>query len=49
MARRRKPGEEVPAASKRQAKVPAKAPAKSEAKKPKRAVLGYMREFYGHY
>ena len=49
MARRRKPGEEVPAASKRQVKVPAKAPAKSEVKKPKRAVLGYMREFYGHY
>lgn len=48
MARRRKPGEEIPAAPKRQAKAPAKAPAKSEAKKPKRAVLGYMREFYGH-
>jgi hypothetical protein len=46
MARRRKPGEEVPAAPKRQAKTPAKAPVKSEAKKPKRAVLGYMREMY---
>ena len=49
MARRRKPGEEVPAAPKRQAKAPAKTPAKSEAKKPKRAVLGYMRERYGHF
>lgn len=49
MARRRKPGEEVSAAPKRQAKAPAKAPAKSEAKKPKRAMLGYMREFYGNH
>lgn len=48
MARRRKPGEEIPAAPKRQAKAPEKVPVKSEAKKPKRAVLGYMREFYGH-
>ena len=43
MARRRKPGDDVPAAPKR----PAKAPAKGEAKKPKRAVLSYMREYYG--
>ena len=49
MARRRKPGEEIPAAPKRQAKVPEKAPAKREAKKPKRAVLGYMRELYGNH
>ncbi len=49
MARRRKPGEEVTAAPKRQAKAPEKAPAKREAKKPKRAVLGYMREQYGHF
>ena len=49
MARRRKPGEEIPAAPKRQAKASAKAPAKSETKKPKRAVLGYMRELYGNH
>lgn len=49
MARRRKPGEEISAAPKQQAKAPAKVPAKREAKKPKRAVLGYMREHYGHF
>ena len=49
MARRRKPGEEIPAAPKRQAKALVKAPAKSETKKPKRAVLGYMRERYGYF
>ena len=49
MARRRKPGEEISAIPKRQAKAPEKAPVKSEAKKPKRAVLGYMRELYGNH
>lgn len=49
MARRRKPGEEIPAVPKRQAKAPEKASAKREVKKPKRAVLGYMRELYGNH
>ena len=43
MARRRKPGEAVPALKKQEV-----ASVKRESKKPKRAVLGYMREFYGH-
>ena len=49
MARRRKPGEEISAAPKRQAKALEKTPAKREVKKPKRAVLGYMRELYGNH
>ena len=49
MARRRKPGEEIPAAPKRQAKTPAKAPAKREAKKPKAVVRDYVKErWYGN-
>ena len=48
MARRRKPGDDASAAT-AAPKRPAKAPAKGEVKKPKRAVLSYMREFYGHH
>ena len=49
MARRRKLGEEIPAAPKQRAKAPAKDPAKREVRKPKRTVLGYMRERYGYF
>lgn len=46
MARRRKPGE--PADQLKTSKR-TKTSAKRESKKPKNAVLGYMRERYGHY
>lgn len=55
MARRRKPEEpvqEAPAKSLEEELKPgpeSKPAPKTETKRPKDAVLGYMREFYGHY
>ena len=55
MARRRKPEEpvqEAPAKSLEEELRPepeSKPAPKTETKRPKDAVLGYMREFYGHY
>ena len=55
MARRRKPEEpvqEAPAKSLEEELKPepeSKPEPKTETKRPKDAVLGYMREFYGHY
>lgn len=56
MARRRKPEEpavqEAPAESLEEELKPepeSKPESKPETKRPKDAVLGYMREFYGHY
>ena len=55
MARRRKPEEpvqEAPAKTLEEELKPepeSKLTPKTETKRPKDAVLGYMREFYGHY
>lgn len=55
MARRRKPEEpvrEAPAKSLEEELKPdleSNSAPKTETKRPKDAVLGYMREFYGHY